>query len=469
MKKAFLQCICSLSLACIAVTGSFAQDTSAYYMPTPPPLFSGNSGFRTWSIGVHGGILAAFAPTGGKNDFSKWLPDIGYGAYIKHQISHTLGLQVDFMRGSLKGNNDRQWAGAPVVSPYKSFQTDLNWATSISAVVTLGNINWSQLHTSIQPYVSLGIGGANYNPTTVNAAGTSAPYNADGSSVTTMYIPVGLGIKANLSQSINLDLGYTTGFVDGDNLDGYMKPPYFSDKFSYMHIGLEFSLGDSKKPQLARHNAPAQLAKYVKDDYDALRASLAASEMRYNQRLAELNGVKDDLAKMKMDSDGDGVADYFDKCPNTPRGVKVDGSGCALPVAPPPPAPDTVTKVINNTYVITEEDKRIVSEAIRNLEFDFGKATIRPRSLPYLDRVAAILIKKGFSLRLAGHTDAIGSETANMKLSKDRAESVKNYLVSQGANNGKIEATGYGKTQPIATNKTEAGRQQNRRVEFTLF
>jgi len=442
--------------------------SSSMALPVPPPLFSGNSGFRTWSIGVHGGVLAPFAATGGRNDFSKWLPDIGYGAYIKYQFSHGLGIQADFLRGSLKANNDRNQGGAPVVSPYSSFQTDVNWAVALSGVVTLGNINWSQLHTSIQPYVSIGAGGINYSPNTTTTAGGTFAYNA-GKSVTSLYIPVGAGFKANLSQGINLDLGYTMGFVDADDLDGYMKPPYVSDKFGYAHIGLEFSLGDSKKPQLARHNAPAQLAKETNDQNNALRASLAASEARYNARLAELNGVKDDIAKMKMDTDGDGVSDYFDKCPNTPKGTKVDGSGCALPTPPPPPARDTVTKVINNTYVITEEDKKIVSEAIRNLEFDFGKATIRARSLPYLDRVAALLAKKGFSLKLAGHTDNVGSDAANLKLSKDRAESVKNYLVSQGANNGKIEATGYGESQPIATNKTDAGRQKNRRVEFTLF
>ncbi|HEY1166646.1 MAG TPA: OmpA family protein, partial [Chitinophaga sp.] len=74
-----------------------------------------------------------------------------------------------------------------------------------------------------------------------------------------------------------------------------------------------------------------------------------------------------------------------------------------------------------------------------------------------------------FSLKLAGHTDNVGRDDNNMRLSKDRAESVKQYLVSQGANPSRIEATGYGETQPIASNKTAAGRQKNRRVEFTLY
>jgi OOP family OmpA-OmpF porin len=280
-------------------------------------------------------------------------------------------------------------------------------------------------------------------------------------------------LKFNLSQNINLELGYSMNFVDADNFDGYYKPSYVGDKFSYGHLGLEFALGDKRKPQLATHNAPAALAQDLWDKNAALANSLAADEARLNRLnndLANLNGLKDELARMKMDSDGDGVSDYFDKCPNTPVGTKVDGSGCALPTPPPPPPARQDTTIIKTEkYYITEEDRRIVTEAMRNIEFDFGKATIRPRSLPYLNRVAEMLVKKGFSLKLAGHTDNVGSDAANLKLSKNRAESVKSYLVSQGVNSGRIEANGYGESQPIATNKTDAGRQKNRRVEFTLF
>ncbi|MNI98745.1 putative lipoprotein YiaD precursor [compost metagenome] len=76
---------------------------------------------------------------------------------------------------------------------------------------------------------------------------------------------------------------------------------------------------------------------------------------------------------------------------------------------------------------------------------------------------------KNFSLKLAGHTDNTGSMQLNLRLSKQRAEAVKAYLVAQGANASRIEATGYGPNQPIASNKTKEGRQKNRRVEFSLF
>jgi OOP family OmpA-OmpF porin len=468
MKKQILKIASAFSIVLICATGAMAQDSNSRGAAIlPPPLFSGTTGFRTWSIGLNAGVLAPISAAGGRNDFSKWVPTLGYGAYVKYQASHTIGFQLDVTRGTLKANNDKLWVGVPPNSPFSSFTTDINWAASLSGVVTLGNINWSQLHTSIQPYFSIGGGAINFQPTTVSNTGTSVRFNPSGSN-TEFYVPFGLGIKANLTQGINLDLGYTMAYVDADNLDGYIKSPYNSDKFSYAHLGLEFALGSTKKQQLARHNPPAQLAQNMKDENNAMRASLAASEERYNQRLGEINNLKNDLNKMKMDTDGDGVSDFFDKCPNTAYGVKVDGAGCPLPTPPPIPR-DTVVNVYNNTYVITDEDRKIVSEAITNLEFDFGKSTIREKSLPYLKRVAEMLVKKNFSLKLAGHTDNVGSNEANMRLSKDRAESIKNYMISQNVKSGKIEAVGYGETQPVATNKTDAGRQKNRRVEFTLY
>lgn len=189
--------------------------------------------------------------------------------------------------------------------------------------------------------------------------------------------------------------------------------------------------------------------------YDELKAQIEASK---NDE--EVNMLKDKVSKLMSDADGDGVSDFYDKCPNTPSGTKVDGSGCPLPKM-------EVVKPV--TYIISEEDKKVVNDAIKNLEFDLAKATIRSTSFESLDRVANLITTKNLSLKLAGHTDSQGSDGYNMKLSKDRAESVKAYLVSKGVNPSRIEATGYGETQPIDSNATEKGRQNNRRVEFTLF
>ncbi|MDP1972513.1 MAG: OmpA family protein, partial [Sediminibacterium sp.] len=463
MKKQLLKCLPIIALMLGSFNSIKAQETTTKTTTVTeinPPLFSGNNGFRKWSFGLNVGALAPFAAIGGRNDFSKWLPKLGYGASIKYQASHAFGIQLDGVMGELAGNNDRLQNGAVPVSPYRSFTTKMNWSASLSGVVTLANINWSQMRTSVQPYLSVGAGAVSYTPRTINNAGISEGMLPKATDMS-FFVPVGFGVKMNLSKSVNLDLGYTMSFVDNDNLDGYFKPPYAADKYSYAHIGLEFALGKKSKPQMATHNPPAQMNSELRAADAKLAAEIAAGQENLNRKIAEMSALQAELAKMKMDSDGDGVSDYFDKCPGTEKTVKVDGAGCPLPVVVA--TKDTVIRITNN-YVITEEDRKIVSEAIRNLEFEFAKSSIRDRSFPYLNRVAEMMVLKGFSLKLGGHTDAVGSNAANLTLSKDRAESVKNYLVSRGVNVGKIEAVGYGETQPVASNKTAAGRQKNRRV-----
>ncbi len=443
---------------------AFSQEIPSSSTVENPELFSGAKVFRTWSIGLNAGMLAPFSAAGGKNDFSKWVPQLGYGVYIKYQASHTIGFQLDVIRGTLKGNNDKLWAGAPPVSDLASFETNINWASSLSLVFNMGNINWSQLHTSIQPYISVGGGGINFNPHTTSKTGVVVDMKPTGS-LTEFYLPFGLGVRANLGKSVNLNVGYTMAYVDADNLDGYLKSPYIGDKFSYAHAGLEFVLGNSRKPQLARHNPPAALAEKVKDKYNSLQSEIDAMEQKHKAKMAEMEAMRSEMQRMKTDTDGDGVSDYFDKCPNTDKGVQVDGAGCPLPVV----LPSKDTTIIKNTYIVTDADRKIASDTFANLEFDFGKATIRQRSFRYMDNLSGLLIQKGFRLKLSGHTDSKGSEEFNMQLSNNRANAVKDYLVSKGVDGNKVEAIGFGETQPIETNKTEKGRQANRRVAFILY
>lgn len=442
-----------LLLSIVTAGSASAQDTNS--SGNYPKPFSPASSFRTWSVGVNGGILSPTVPFG-KNDFTNWESSIGYGAYIKKQILPALGLQANFLRGKLKADNAEPLGnGSPAVSPWASYETEVHYAASLMANLSLGNIYWMNRTSIIQPFITGGAGMMGYNPILKNTAGTTVEFKPGSEGVKEVFFPVGAGLKFVLTDNINLDLGYTMNFVDADNVDGYHNAPQ-NDKFSYGHLGLEFALGSKSKPQLATYNPVAALEyDYILRNKE-LTDELAAERKRHADQLDQM---ATDWARFKNDEDKDGVSDYFDKCPGTPAGTQVDGAGCEIKVT------------VNNPVrvVVTEEDKRVVAEAIRNLEFDFGKATIRPTSYASLNRVADLLKTKDFSLKLAGHTDNVGSDAANLKLSKDRAESVKAYLVSQGANPSRIEATGYGESQPIATNKTNEGRQQNRRVEFTLY
>ena len=142
------------------------------------------------------------------------------------------------------------------------------------------------------------------------------------------------------------------------------------------------------------------------------------------------------------DLDGDGVPNERDKCPNTRPGAVVDLDGCEV-------------------------------EAVIELEgvnFDFDKATIRPEGKAILNGAAALLQKHNrVVVEVAGHTDSIGSEEYNQGLSERRANAVKDYLVAQGVTATRLTARGYGELRPIASNDTEEGRAENRRVELIVL
>lgn len=423
--------------------------------PTPTgKVFGGSQQFRTFSIGVNAGVLIPSVAIGGSNDFTKWQLNYGYGANVKWQLLHFLALRADFMGGKIKGDNSRELGdGSAPNRQYESFETTLKWSGSLNAVFNVATINWLHKRSMAQLYLSVGGGLAGYNPEMTTPGGVTTDYKASGA-VKEFYVPVGAGLKFKLSEFVNLDLGYTMHFVDGDNLDGYNFNSPTKDKFAYAYAGLEFALGSRTKPQLQWHNAPAEMYDEMVAQRDQMKLELDAQKEN-NARLTA------SVDKLQADSDGDGVSDLFDKCPNTAKTDKVDGAGCPLPKDTVKPGPVQV--------IITEDDRRLVRDAIANLEFATGKSDIKPSSFASLNRVADLLKRKNLSLKLAGHTDNVGNDANNMRLSKDRAESVKAYLVSQGANPSRIEATGYGESQPIASNKTAAGRQKNRRVEFTIY
>lgn len=108
----------------------------------------------------------------------------------------------------------------------------------------------------------------------------------------------------------------------------------------------------------------------------------------------------------------------------------------------------------------------LASMRIKNIEFGFNNAAVPDNAHETLDKVAKLMSSNNASLKLGGYADNKGSYVYNWKLSKVRAESVKAYLVSQGADSSRIAATEYGYTHPIASNKTPTGRKKNRRVEI---
>jgi len=151
------------------------------------------------------------------------------------------------------------------------------------------------------------------------------------------------------------------------------------------------------------------------------------------------------------DKDADGINDDVDKCPDQPETKNgfEDADGC------PDELPQAVAKFAG---------------VIKGIEFDFGKATIRKNSNKVLDEAVKVLTDyKDLRVMITGYTDDVGERQTNIDLSEARANSVKAYMVSKGVEDGRIETHGAGPDNPIADNKTDKGRQQNRRIEFKLI
>jgi len=127
-----------------------------------------------------------------------------------------------------------------------------------------------------------------------------------------------------------------------------------------------------------------------------------------------------------------------------------------------------ITPVVKNIILTPIEVGLTVR--LKNIYFDFDKTTLKSESFVELNKVVDFLKRNGnVAIEIAGHTDSKGSDTYNLNLSQGRSQSVVDYLISQGIDSSRLNAQGYGESKPIDTNDSEAGRANNRRVEFTVL
>jgi outer membrane protein OmpA-like peptidoglycan-associated protein len=167
------------------------------------------------------------------------------------------------------------------------------------------------------------------------------------------------------------------------------------------------------------------------------------------------HGVEVDESGCPKDSDHDGVPDYLDKCPYTPAGTQVDSSGCPIvKVEPKPPEPPKI-------------ELSPIKELVLNAGTNFapGRADLLPAAYTELNKLVKLMKENPLSRwKIEGYTDNVGSVKHNKKISLDRALSIMNYFVSKGIPRNRFEVFGLANANPVANNKTEAGRSKNRRV-----
>lgn len=171
------------------------------------------------------------------------------------------------------------------------------------------------------------------------------------------------------------------------------------------------------------------------------------------------------------DADMDGVTDDMDKCPGTPEGISVDQDGCP-PDGDQDGVPDYRDDCLHTPSGVEVNDRGCARcgellATVSNVNFDFNQAGIRSDATGTLATVVEALGNTSTKVRIEGHTDSIGSDKYNDRLSEQRARAVSDYLTSQGVSPSSITGIiGMGEGSPVADNKTEEGRAQNRRVEI---
>jgi len=273
----------------------------------------------------------------------------------------------------------------------------------------------------VKPYLSAGLG---YGKVSLNGA---AEENALAS--------VGAGLQFDVTDNFFARAEYRYDDMVNETIEhnNYV-----------LEAGLRFgsdsvaTASDSAKNNMTDDVAAAKEAaatEQAKAEAKALEEARKAEEAAK----AEAAAAKAKLAAT-IDSDADGVADVKDKCANTPADVTVDADGC----------PD-------------------FNGSLQGVYFETGSANLTENSEAILDEAAAELKRyPNLAIEVQAYTDSRGSDALNLKISEDRAQSVRTYLINKGVNADKLSAKGYGEANPVATNDTAEGRAQNRRVELSV-
>ena len=280
------------------------------------------------------------------------------------------------------------------------------------------------------------------------------------------YVPLGIGLRLNLfdEAGINITSQYRIPVI------------YETSNYHFYHsFGIYGIIGKKKEcPQMKVVEVPQQPMPVVKQpetpvDTDKDGIPDDADKCPTVPGVARYNGCP------VPDTDGDGINDEEDKCPNVYGVARYQG--CPVPDRDKDgvndeedKCPDTPgTKENNGCPEIKEEVKQKINYAANNILFITGSAKLTTSSFKGLDDVVKVMKDNPETkLSIDGHTDNTGTDAINNKLSQNRADAVKNYIVSKGIDASRITSTGHGSSTPIADNKTAAGRQKNRRVEMTL-
>ncbi len=314
----------------------------------------------------------------------------------------------------------------------------------------------------VTPFIDLGVGASNYQK------------------YFSAFTPVGLGLQVNIVDEVFVLIN-----------SQYRIPVTENASYHFYHsFGVAGSISKKKEPAPKAVEVPVVLDRDGDGVVDSLDrcpdvaglAALQGCPDKDGDGIADIDDKCPDVAGIAKyqgcpipDTDGDGINDEEDKCPNV-KGV-ARYQGCPIPDTDGDGVNDEEDKCPNEAgpasnfgcpvidVVVVEK----VNKAAKNIFFATGSAKLLAKSFGSLKDVAQILKENpSYKIDVDGYTDITGNADKNQLLSENRANSVKQYLISNGVDESRITSTGHGINDPIADNKTAAGRAKNRRVEMKL-
>jgi len=469
----------TLTLAILLPLSVTAQQKDNFYVGDQgKPFTQKDKKFNDWSISagfgvplIQSGDLTSIKNGSGKNLF-------GYSAYlsIDKAITHAFGLNLQYDLGETKQGLAKIDEG--------TVATNVGAKTKYQSISLIGDINFSNLLRRVDnhsPYRwalhgYAGIGALSYKAYRQDEGSSSAPLITDnGFSVGSLFGQAGAGVKFKVNRRIDIE-GRVMYVVTGDDsfdgggnylgsedlgYNGYDSPvnlreDQVSDNFFNATLGISLKLGKHQS-HLMWHD-PLQ-------------------EIYYKLDVLDNKNVDVEVCK-KGDTDNDGVCDDWDRQLDTPIGARVDGAGVALDadldgVIDLNDKCVTVPGPVENNgcpKVVAVDKSKLATDielALRDVLFNFNKATVRPESNSKLDLAAQIIkSSQGGTYLLIGHTDKKGSDAYNLALSRARAAEVVKELEKRGVNPSQIKSKGMGESEAkVAESASDEARLQDRKVE----
>lgn len=471
------------------------QTSSETTQSTKVSIKSGNmpkaGKFKTWDIGLHGGLMIPNTDLT-TTDFNapNLVTQIGYGLNITKFFSHSFALQGSFLRGKIKGDEE----GTGSNSKY-NFETSIDYSASLRAYFQLGNVAFLKRNPNLAFYGYFGVGIMHFSPSVFRDDSTvSRNYyvqnnlidnSVDYSSTTELVYPIGAGVKYRIMKPLSIHLEYSLHLTNTDKLDGWYRLLSENDNFTYINLGLTYHIGFKDKP--------IQWVNPMQTIY------------------ADLYDMKDRVDLLSGDKDQDGVADMFDREPDTPEGVKVYGDGTSIdadgdgvpdwkdiePFSPKGSQVDASGREIDSDgdgipdsrdiEANTPKGSLVTSQGVTiptgpatkagassimatngylpSIFFDLNSAVISKKYDETLASIALVMRSNpDLSFEITGNCDARASSDYNIKLGKRRAEAVKNHLIKKyGVDASRLDITSLGKNDPITKD-----HPMNRRVDFKV-